>query len=503
MSIRNNDQRPNILLIFTDQQRSDTIHALGNEVIETPNMDRLCREGVAFERAFSPSPVCVPGRCSMYYGLYPFHTGCTDNGDPMPQNIPSMMDLLKESGYRTYGIGKMHFTPDSQALRGFQTRLRQEGGAQRLEDDDFLLYLARKGYDHVYDPHGQRSEMYYIPQLSQLPQRDHPTQWIGDRSVDFLKNHDFSQPFFLMTSFFHPHPPFTPPTPWNKVYRAKDMPHAHVPDNYEDCLVYVNRYQNRYKYRDQGVDRNLIRTQKAFYYSCISFIDYQIGRILEQLEKSGQLDNTLIILTSDHGEMLGDYNCFGKRCMLNPSAQIPMIVRYPSRAPANVRCSRPVSLVDVMPTTLDAAGIDADDVELDGESLFRVASGEAQRDYVYSQYQRGSLGLYMIASEDKKYIYSAPDDKEFLFDHAKDPGETRDFMSLGECPEALPLKKELLNLLHCSEQHMAVDENGWRKYPLQEMPVDPNEGLLFQDHAFSRDREAVLPKGYTVKFPKV
>jgi arylsulfatase len=502
IELSNRKEKPvNILLFFTDQQRGDTIHALGNDIIETPNMDRLVREGVAFERAFTPSPVCVPGRCSMYYGLYPHHTGCADNGDPGPKDRPTMMELLTKEGYRTHGIGKMHFSPDGQALCGFQSRERQEEGVARAEDDDYLQYLLEKGYTHVFDPHGQRSEMYYIPQLSQLPARDHPTQWVGDRSIEFIRNHDFSKPFFLMSSFIHPHPPFAPPTPWNKIYRAKDMPHAHVPENYEDCLTYINHFQNRYKYRDQGIDRNLLRTQKAFYYSCISFIDYQIGRILQQLEELGQLDNTLIILTADHGELLGDYNSFGKRSMLNSAARIPMIVRFPVKMEKGMQCSKPVSLVDVMPTALDAAGIDAGDLSLDGESLIKIASGEARREYVISQFQKDGLGLYMIATEDKKYFYSAPDDKEYYFDNVADPMETKNLMSSEGSPEAADLKKELIRVLRESGQDGAVDGEEWRKYPKRKMPEDPDEGLLFQDHLFGRERETLLPDGYTVKYP--
>lgn len=492
-------QRPNILLLFTDQQRADTIHELGNGIIQTPHMDRLCREGVAFERAYTPSPVCVPGRCSMYYGLYPHHTGCYDNDCPMPSGKPTIMQILTDAGYRTHGIGKMHFAPDTLSMGGFQSREKQEELAGSLEDDDYLIYLKNRGYQHVFDPHGQRSEMYYIPQISQMPAKDHPTQWVGDRTVEFLDQHDFSQPFFMMSSFIHPHPPFSPPTPWNKMYRAKDMPYPHLPKGAEDCITYMNRFQNRYKYRDQGFDFNLVRTQMAFYYGCISFIDYQIGRIVARLEELGQLDNTLIVLTSDHGELLGDYYSFGKRTMLDSAARIPMIARYPARLEQGKRCSKPTSLVDMMPTFMDAAGLNKDKIETDGESLFDIASETSARRYVLSQFQREGLGLYMIADENCKYVYSAPDQKEYFFDRRVDTMEGRNLACEDEKNnEMAELMQELMDVLHRSGKETSVKDGRWVTYPKLDMPADRDEWLLFQDNSFAREFEKQVPEGYSL-----
>ncbi|NCA70604.1 MAG: arylsulfatase, partial [Sphingobacteriia bacterium] len=152
--------RPNILLLFTDQQRGDTVHALGNPVIRTPNLDRLCARGVAFTNAFSPSPVCISARCSMIYGQYPLHTNCYEN-TPMPtDDRESFMGALTRAGYRTHGIGKCHFAPDPQALRGFQTREKQEEMVGKPERDDYLSWLHEQGFAHVCDPHGIRGEMY-------------------------------------------------------------------------------------------------------------------------------------------------------------------------------------------------------------------------------------------------------------------------------------------------------------------------------------------------------
>ena len=168
-----------------------------------------------------------------------------------------------------------------------------------------------------------RGEMYYIPG-SQVPARLHATQWVGDHSEAFIREHARTRedareggdrPFFLFSSYIHPHPPFAPPTPWNKLYRGPLMPLPKRPAQREALWTWANRHQNRYKYRDNGIDDNLLRVIKAHYYACISFVDYQVGRLLAALEETGMLDDTLILFASDHGELLGDYDCFGKRSM--------------------------------------------------------------------------------------------------------------------------------------------------------------------------------------------
>lgn len=486
---------PNILLIFTDQQRADTIHAAGNPVIHTPAMDRLVREGTRFSSAYTPAPVCVPARCSLVLGQYPHRTGCVDNGDSMPQDRPTFMQVLTERGYRTHGIGKMHFTPDSRALRGFQTREHQEELRASVEGDDYLEYLHANGFDHVYDPFGCRGEMYYVPQPAQMPARLHGTNWVGDRACDFLRQADGAQPFFLWASFIHPHPPFSPPTPWNKLYRGPLMPLPKRPADSEALHTYANRHQNRYKYRDAGLDDNLLRMEKAYYYGCISFVDYQIGRMLATLEETGQLDNTLILFTSDHGEFLGDYNCFGKRSMLDSAARIPMVARYPQEFAAGRVCDEAVSLVDVMPTLLAAAGDDPAAYDLDGTNLAEIATGgeaEGAGRAVYSQFQRDELGVYMICNRRYKYFYSAPDRREFLFDRVQDPDETRNRAGVTFCRDALDeMREELFAYYRQTGYQAPLDGDEWQLYPQPSISRDPDAGLLIQDAGWARPYQAI------------
>ncbi len=491
---------PNILLIFTDQQRGDTIHAAGNPVIKTPHLDRLVREGVHFRSAYTPSPVCVSARCSLIHGQYPHNTGCFDNGFRMPQDRPTFMQLFTEAGYRTHGIGKMHFNPDPRGLRGFQAREYQEEMGGQIKQNDYLEFLHANGFEHVYDPMGQRGEMYYIPQPAQMPARFHATNWVGDRATDFIRDVGSSPPFLLFTSFIHPHPPFSPPTPWNKLYRGALMPLPKRPEDYETLHTYANRHQNRYKYRDNGIDNNLLRVMRAYYYACISFIDFQVGRILQALEDTDQLDNTLILYTSDHGEFLGDYNCFGKRSMLDASARIPMIVRFPERFTSGQVCEIPTSLVDVMPTFLNAAGIDAATCDLDGIDLAEIAAGEnngAYRDrLVYSEYQRDALGVYMAVNRQWKYFYSSPDRREFLFDRRTDPDETRNRAGLSLCHHNLQQMRTGLHEYYRREGFTdPLEDDRWKLYPQPALPVNPDAGLLIQDARWAAPYQAI--PGYT------
>jgi arylsulfatase len=486
---------PNVLLFFTDQQRADTIGALGNPVIRTPNLDRLCREGVAFTNAFTPSPVCVSARCSMIYGQYPHHTGCYENS-PMPQDDrESLMGALTRAGYRTHGIGKCHFSPDRYALRGFETRETQEELVASPDEDDYLKFLRRSGFAHLCDPHGVRSEMYYVPQPAQMPAHLHPSQWVGDRAVEFISDPERGRrPWFLFCSFIDPHPPFAPPSPWHKLYRAPLMPLPSIPPDAQSLQTYINRRQNRYKYRDQGIDRNLVRCLKAYYYATISFVDYQIGRVCDRLAQAGLMENTLVIFTSDHGELLGDYNCFGKRSMHDAASRISLIAHLPGRFEGGLRCDRPTSLVDIAPTVLGLTGSSIATHETDGEDLREVAAGNTDREMVFSQHSRAGLASYMAVSREWKYFYSAPDGREFLFDRIRDPRETRNLAGNGFCDEERNrMRSALIQHLERGGEAEAVAGGDWIAYPRQDVPANPDAGLLIQD---CRWADLTIP-GYT------
>lgn len=481
-------RQPNILLLFTDQQRADTIAALGNTVIQTPTLDSLCREGVAFTSAYTPSPVCVAARCSLVLSRWAHQTGC-DNNNPMPQHETSLMELLGQAGYQTRGVGKMHFVPERRKLWGFDGRDFSE---ECCRDDDFFATLAAAGYGHIMDPHGVRSEYYYVPQPSQLPAHLHQTAWVADCSLRFLQQRDLQRPFFLWSSFVKPHPPFENPVPWNRLYKPMEMPLPHLPEGYEQLLSYWNRVQNRYKWRDQGTDCNLLRTMRAAYYAAISFVDYHAGRLLDYLRQTGELDNTLVLWASDHGELLGDYGSYGKRTMLDAAQRIPLLARYPAGFAAGERCDEPASLVDVLPTCLELAGLPVPDTAV-GESLAALAAGGVTREGVLTQFDRGATGLYSLVTRDYKYAYSAPDQREWLYDRRHRP-EERSLVGVPGYGETLRrLRGQLIARLRADGHEAPLEGDNWRAFPRLEVPACADDGVLFQEGGRVADQ---FPPGY-------
>lgn len=403
--------QPNILLIVADQLRADALGCYGNTIVRTPQIDRLAERATIFDAAYTPSPVCVPARASLLTGCEPQTNDCFENGSSMP-DARTFMHELGDAGYRTHGVGKMHFMPDAQALLGFQSRDRGEEFGT-VEDDDYLAFLAENGYGAVEAPHGLRDEMYYIPQLSPVPERLHFSRWVADRSRDFLASTD--QPFLLWSSFIAPHPPFAPPSPWHRLYEPSLMPDPHEPARGDGLLTVYDTLQRRYKYRDGGRDRRLWQLLKAYYAASVSYLDNQVGRIVAAVEQSGRLENTLIILTADHGELLGDYGTFGKRSFLDASARIPLICAGPGFLPG--RRNAPVSLIDIHPTFMHAAGLQT---SVEGLPL----QSPTERKEVFGQYQQRAMGLYAVITEQWKYVWSAPDRREYLVDRVHDPSET-------------------------------------------------------------------------------
>ncbi|TVQ28664.1 MAG: hypothetical protein EA383_00005, partial [Spirochaetaceae bacterium] len=431
--------------------------------------------------------------------------------------------------YRTHGIGKCHFAPDAQAMRGFQTRERQEEIPSAPDDDDYLAFIQSEGFKHVVDPHGVRSSMYYVPQVSQLPARLHPTQWVGDRACAFIKDQQRAaekQPWYLYAGFVHPHPPFAPPAPWHYLYGIDQVPLPDIPPNSDAMLTFVNRAQNRYKYRDQGTDMNLLRMMRAYYYACISFIDSQVGRMLEALPSP---ENTLIVFSSDHGEYLGDFGCYGKRGMHDVSARVPMLAAHPESFAAGVQCARPVSLVDLAPTFARAAAI-ANEArgQYDGVALQDIAQGTSDRTTVYAQHSyttapsgtldagthgtgaqaagsspeetRAAASTYMAVTEAYKYVYAATDDLEILFDRQLDPRETRNRAGAPSYTQALSqMRDDLIDHLIRGGETAGIEGTAtpgtrrWKRFPRMQVPRDPDQGLLTQHQPWA---DLSIP-GYT------
>ena len=469
-----------ILLLFTDQQRYDTVGANGNPIAQTPNLDALAKESVVFDRAITPSPVCVPARLSMFTGQYCNRHGCNLNHADTVYEGEGFYSEFTKAGYQTCAIGKMHHKIDSYGLMGFEKRITQE----ELSDprDDYTKFI-QANYPWIIDYNGMRSEMYYVPQISQLPAKDHPTNWIGDRTVEYIQNADPDRPMMLVASFIHPHPPFNPPSPWQKLFR-EDPAEPFVPaqedlDEYFDDLL-----GHRCSMKRLDISHQDLMRQINFYYSCVSFVDYQVGRILQALKDKGMYDDTLIVFTSDHGDMMGDYNCIGKRVMVNSACHVPFIVRCPGVAPG--RRGDVVSLVDMAPTMLSYAGIPYDKDAYDGVDVF----GGQDRGYVYSQFGFGKKGTYMVTDGTNKLCYSGKSGKYYFFETC--PEEKNVFsQDNAKCMEMKALLDKYIADDRGQDKGSPTDESSYTR----RHPHYPGR----MDHKKRADEErALIPQGYHI-----
>ena len=424
--------RPNILYLMADQHRYDCMGSSGNGVVHTPNLDRIASEGVRFRRAYTSTPSCTPARSGILTGLSPWHHGMLGYGrvaGRFPRELPRMMS---EAGYYTFGIGKMHWFPQK-SLHGFHATLVDESGRAETPGfiSDYRQWFRKQAPGLDPDATGigwnsNRAAPY------ELPEELHPTYWTGQTAVDFIEKYDRQEPFMLKVSFARPHSPYDAPRRFWEMYNEGDLPGPSVGG-------WAGRYEARSGESDTiwhgKIDRQDILRARRGYYGSVSFIDEQIGRVLDALERRGMLDNTLIIYFADHGDMLGDHNMWRKTYAYEGSSRVPMLLRWPRGwgmdGQRNTERGEPVELRDVLPTFLDAAGEQIPQ-GLDGRSMLElVRSGRDAKwrefiDLEHSVCYSETNDWNGFASERYKYVYHAYDGSEQLFDLHNDPGETED-----------------------------------------------------------------------------
>lgn len=416
--------RPNILLLMTDQQRFDTIATAGYPHMITPNLDRLVREGCLYRNAYTPNPICIPARYHVLTGrTVRAHGFSTNAGPPLAGSIPTLPGLLSDAGYETRAIGKMHFKPPRRH-HGFDRMELSEETPVTREADEYAMYLKSVGLGRVQNIHGVRNLLYEAPQRSLVPEQHHGSKWVADRTIDFLETNRGRQPFFCWTSWIAPHPPFDVPDSVADLYRDKELPAPIRDVTTPNTFTRVMSDDNTLPPADQR--DAFMRRRREAYYAQITFVDQQIGRILDALEHTGLLDDTAIIFTSDHGEMLGDHGSHQKAQPYDSCARVPMIVRYPSRVEAGSTFEPFCDLNDILPTALDLAGVEhphSDD--LPGGSLLRD-----DKDRSTQYLSLGAKGRRWATVRDDRfkytYYYGLPEQE--LFDMEQDPGETTNLL---------------------------------------------------------------------------
>lgn len=416
-------RRPNILLLFTDQQRADALGCSGNPAIRTPNLDELAAGGIRFPNALSPVPICIAARYSLITGLRPRdHRFVSNRMSPGPRpELPTLMALLADAGYRTHGIGKFHFQPYGRR-HGFSAIESMEELPARREDDDYLRYLQAVGWGHKREPHGVRHLLYQQPQTTDVPAQHVGSAWVADRAVAFLRSYRRPEPFFLWASWIAPHPPWNVPRPWDERYRLEDMPDPVDFDRPLEALPPVCRRLREVANLERASQAR-VRRITALYYAQCSLIDEGVGRILAELDHRGMADDTLVVFASDHGEMLNDHGLAQKSNPFDGATRVPLLVRWPARvAAARVDDDR-ATLLDILPTCLDAAGVAyPGPYSPSGRSLLRA---DAPRDEAVVEFGAPPLRWLSIRDSRFKFNVFMEGGYEELYDRTNDPGERR------------------------------------------------------------------------------
>ncbi|KIL41335.1 arylsulfatase [Gordoniibacillus kamchatkensis] len=435
------DNRPNLLLITVDQMRGDCLSGLGHPVVETPNLDQLARNGATFRNAYSATPSCIPARAALLTGMSQTSHGRVGYKEGVPWNYPhTIAGELAAAGYHTQCVGKMHVYP-ARNLCGFHNVVLHDGYLHHNrfkhrntvtewfdQVDDYLPWLRQQAGAHAdLTDLGLDCNASTMARPWHLEERLHPTNWTVTQSIDFLRRRDPRKPFFLYTSFVRPHPPFDPPEAYLDLYDNLELPEPPVGD--WAAAGDPERHGLNPVTAKGIVPAARLRRARAAYYALITHVDHQLGRLFQAMEEYGVLHNTLIVFTSDHGELLGDHRLFRKTLPYEGSANVPLIVADPGGKLGLARRStryEVAELRDVMPTLLDAAGA-AIPESVDGSSLLPLARGEAPagwRDALHGEHEAGERSVHYMTDGRDKYIWYSQTGEEQLFDLVQDRQET-------------------------------------------------------------------------------
>jgi len=415
-------KRPNFIFITTDQQRFDTIQCLGADHMLTPHLNWLVETGINFNRGYAESPVCVASRACMLTGRH-FHRmqDCGWWGQPTTDRVEETLPAcLTRAGYQTHGYGKFHYHPP-----------HRNYGWEHMETLDFYyreLRMQRPDRLRAMDHGLGQNEM--EPAFATVHENDSLTRWTVERGIRFLETRDDSRPYCLYLGFSKPHPPFDPPHNYWSLYQNRTLPEPVYGDWSQDKEKLPGGFMES-TWALNGCDNwspESIRETRRAYYALITQIDYQLGNLFARLRELGQLDNTVIVFTSDHGEMLGDHHMGAKNVFLEPSAHVPFILR-PSEAMKHLRgttCDSIACMADILPTFCNLAGAEIPE-RCDGIDLLAQANREARRERLFHLCSptAGILDGHL------KYTWSYAGGDELMFDLATDPMEQHDLIRAG------------------------------------------------------------------------
>lgn len=475
----------NIVFLMPDQLRPDFLGCYGAHFLSTPNIDRLARESIVYDRAISPSPLCVPARASLLTGFDAVRNGVLDNHHWLhPQHfeagISTWPAMLSAAGFHTEAIGKMHFYPWD-IMEGFNHRVIAEDKRHIGVEDDYAEYLARHGLRKL---HGTEQEGYVENKgasISPIPIEHQVDVWVGEQATDFIRSRTGRRPFAMMVGFPGPHCPYDPPASNANRHRPVDMPEplADTDDSARFRAATIQQNKRDWNRSDYTVfERDQKLKIRAHYAALVEIIDGQVGNIVAALKERGLYDDTLIVFCSDHGDFLGDFSLIGKGNFLEPSIRIPMMAK-PARGmgAAPRRIAETVILTDVFATIMRAAGLDlpegVDSVPLPG----LWADRGARRDVVFGANHGGCMveqwpWKYARYSDGSEMLVNLEDDPAERHNRAYDPAlrDVRDRL------DALLVQRLMTSVLAShgdkkvfTEAHIPgrpTGQRGWRRpYP--------------------------------------
>lgn len=440
--------RPNILWYCTDQQRYDTIGALGNPYVRTPTIDSVVQQGVAFTHTYCQSPICTPSRSSFMTGMYPSRAhNCRNGNGDWPNHPPLISKLIADAGYDCGMIGKFHLQSS-----GHRTEPRLDDGYRFWKFSHAPRDDWDEGHDYAEWVREKGGDLNALREnADRVPTELHQTTWTSERAIEFISE-DRTEPWFLTLNPYDPHPPFIPPKSYADQFDPQSMPGPLFRDSdlvQQDALREV-AFQTYAEHPDEFDGRK----QQALYYAMIAQIDDQFARILKCLDESGQRDNTVIIFTSDHGETLGDHGLQFKGCRFYEGlVRVPLIVSFPSRFKAGVQSDALVELLDLSTTMLELAEVEVPE-HMQGRSLVPLLTGDAKpdqhRDYVRCEYfdaldpyfvKGGLSNATMYRNRRYKLVMYHSHDLGELYDLENDPDE---FTNLWDDPEHSAVKYDLI-----------------------------------------------------------
>jgi len=458
----NKDNRPNIILIITDQQRYETIGALGYDYMDTPNLDRLVREGVNFSQCHITAPSCAPSRASLFSGVYPHTCGVLKNKDHWQH---SWVEDLADSGYYCVNVGKMHTEP-LDAKVGFHERYVVENKDRYMEDrffyDEWDKALNARGLVKQQREHYRKRDDYresmgaFAWEIDEDMQSD---MFVGNTAKWWLDTKPIEgRPFFMEIGFPGPHPPYDPTERFLEKYRGKEMPYrkATRADIEGQPQAFKALREHNFEVDHDSVvhldDPTDAQLQKLWehYLANVSMIDEKVGEIIDSLERRGDLENTLILFTSDHGEALGEHGHIQKWTMYDCVTRVPLIAWHPKGFQGGRSVDGLCQLMDVGATVLDVAGVDLPEW-MEAESLkpaFESDNFEG-RPFVVAEHGRDMFlhttdFVTMLRTRDWKVVHFVDEPEGQLFDLVNDPGEDK---NLWDDPNHAETKRDLLDKL--------------------------------------------------------